>query len=281
MFKNTTRNFMRHLLIFVAVILCISTVCLSSLMAGGLEPLPDLQKAVMEVRSIYAGEDASFLADKEYRVQKFYYQVQSKTQKLEILKEVKGHFEKAVTKAEEKYDSGEEEVSQSAITKLKLGLAGTLNDIIELESEVKLARLSLASIFKDNSFPAREMLDSDIKPADFKFANYDAWFKVSGLVANTGLNSEQYSDTELALKTSFIKVVETRGKLNLSKANRKITRALLVSEVANYDFGIGEAGDLFEALIIYTRVLSGYYDSVYNFNLAVADLNRALWTGKP
>ena len=56
-----------------------------------------------------------------------------------------------------------------------------------------------------------------------------------------------------------------------------------MSEVANYDFGIGDAGDLFEALIIYTRVLSGYYDSVYNFNLAVADLNRlkSSWTEKP
>ena len=77
--------------------------------------------------------------------------------------------------------------------------------------------------------------------------------------------------------------METREKLNLARKNRKITRALLVSEVANYDFGIGEPADLFEALIIYTRVLSGYYDSVYNFNLAVADLNRvkASWTGKP
>ena len=77
--------------------------------------------------------------------------------------------------------------------------------------------------------------------------------------------------------------METREKLNIARKNRKITRALLVAEVANYDFGIGDPGDLFEALIIYTRVLSGYYDSVYNFNLAVADLNRvkASWTGKP
>ena len=74
-----------------------------------------------------------------------------------------------------------------------------------------------------------------------------------------------------------------KEKLNLSKVNRKISRALLVSEVANYDFGIGDAGVLFEALIIYTRVLSGYYDSFYNFNLAVAELNRAKssWIGNP
>ena len=62
--------------------------------------------------------------------------------------------------------------------------------------------------------------------------------------------------------------------MQLARKNRKMTRALLVSEVANYDFGIGDSGDLFQALIIYTRVLNGYYDSVYNFNLLVAKLDR-------
>ena len=62
--------------------------------------------------------------------------------------------------------------------------------------------------------------------------------------------------------------------MELAKKNRKMTRALLVSEVANYDFGVGETGDLFQALIIYTRVLNGYYDSVYKYNLSVAVLDR-------
>ncbi len=273
---------MKSLLTYIAVILSTYTVFLSSSMADGLQPLPDLQKAVEEVRSLYMGEELLFLADKEYQVRKYYYQVQSKTEKLEILKEVKEHFETAVTKAEEKFDSGEEDVSQSAITKLKLGLAGTSNDMIELESEVKVARLFLASIFKDNYSIDGGMPDSDIEPVDFKFNNYDKWFKVSGLVFGIEETTGKY-DNELALKTGYLKAVETREKLDLARKNRKITRALLVSEVANYDFGIGDAGDLFEALIIYTRVLSGYYDSVYNFNLAVADLNRvkASWTGKP
>ena len=284
--KNMIRDLMRSLLTYIAVILSTYTVFLSSVMAEGLEPLPDLQKAVEEVRFLYIGEDLSFLADKEYQVRKYYYQIQSKTEKLEILKEVKGHFEQAVTKAEEKFDSGEEDVSQSAITKLKLGLAGTLNDIIELESEVKVAQLSLALIFKDNYSIDGEMPNPDIEPVDFKFNNYDKWFKVSGLVFgidSKGTTGKHFRSNELALKTGYLKAVETRKKLNLARENRKITRALLVSEVANYDFGIGDPGELFEALIIYTRVLSGYYDSVYNFNLAVADLNRvkASWTGKP
>jgi hypothetical protein len=279
MYKNTIRHLMKPLLKFIAVIFCTLVIFISSSTAGGLKSLPDLQKAIEEVHSLYAGKNRSFLADKEYQVRQYYYQVQSKTQKLEILNEVKGHFEKAVTKAEEKYDSGEEDVSQSAITKLKLGLAGTLNDIIALESDIKIARLSLALVFKDNSFTDREMLDNNIEPVEFKYINYDTWFNSSELVLD--IDGKHFQD--LALRTGYLRAVETREKLTLSKSNRKITRALLVSEAANYDFGIGDAGDLFEALIIYTRVLSGYYDSVYNYNLAVADLNRvkASWTGKP
>ncbi len=73
---------MKSLLKYMAVILATYTVFLPSLMAGGLEPLPDLQKAVEEVRSIYIDEDLSFLDDKEYQVRKYYYQIQRKTEKI-------------------------------------------------------------------------------------------------------------------------------------------------------------------------------------------------------
>ncbi|MBL7020220.1 MAG: hypothetical protein ISR86_06715 [Nitrospinaceae bacterium] len=274
---------MKALIVNLSILLLISTLFLSSSLAGGVKSLPGLQKAIEDIRSLHKGKDVSFLAEKEYQVQKYYYEIQSKTQKLEILEEVKEHFEKAVTKSEEKFDSGEEGVSQSAITKLKLGLAGTLNDIIELDSDIKVARLLLAGMFKEDYSADAEMRDSEIEPVDFKFNDYETWFKESGLTTVTGSKELHFSNFELGLKTGYLKVVENRGKLHLARKNRKITRALLVSEAANYDFGIGDPGDLFEALIIYTRVLSGYYDSVYNFNLAVAELNRvkAPWTGKP
>jgi len=278
MHKNTLWVVMNPLVTSLALLILLSTVFLSSSLAGGVEPLPGLQKAVQDIQSHHKGEDPSFLAEKEYQVRKYYYEIQSKMQKLEILEEVKEHFEKAVTKAEEKYDLGEEEISQSSITKLKLGLAGTLNDIVELDSDIKVARLSLADMFKEDYSVDAEMRDSVIEPVDFKFDDYDTWFKESGLAAVTkNLNNE------LGLKVGYQKAVENRGKLQLARKNRKITRALLVSEAANYDFGIGDPGDLFEALIIYTRVLGGYYDAVYNFNVSVAKLNRvkAPWTGKP
>ncbi len=264
----------RLLVVHFFMLLLLSTLFLTRIEAGGLEP--GLQKAVAQIRSLYRGEESVFLADKEYEVRKYYYQIQSKTQKLKILNEVKEHFETAVTKAEEKFDSGEEEVSLSDITKLKLGLAGTLNDVIALDSDIKVARYSLAGVFKQAHFPAAQMPVLKIEPVEFEFENYASWFKESG-----SKNSALFD--ELLLKTGYVRAVESREKLKLAGKNRKITRALLVTEVANYDFGIGDPGDLFEALIIYTRVLSGYYDSVYNFNLAVADLNRvkAPWTGKP
>jgi len=269
---------MKPLVTNLAILILLSTLFLSSSLAGGVEPLPGLQKAVQDIRFHHKSEDLAFLAEKEYQVRKYYYEIQSNMQKLEILEEVKEHFEKAVTKAEEKYDSGEEEISQSSITKLKLGLAGTLNDILELDSDITVARLSLADMFNENYSVDAEMRESVIDPVDFKFNDYETWFKDSGLAAvSKDLNNE------LDLKVGYLKAVENRGKLQLAQKNRKITRALLVSEAANYDFGIGDPGDLFEALIIYTRVLGGYYDAVYNFNVSVAKLNRvkATWTGNP
>ena len=67
---------------------------------------------------------------------------------------------------------------------------------------------------------------------------------------------------------------EAKKKMQLARKSRKMTRALLVSEVANYDFGIGNPADLFQVLIIYTRVLTGYYESIYKFNLSIAELDR-------
>ena len=263
----------KPLLAHLSILFLSLTFFISSSLAGVVEPLPGLEKAIEELHFLYKDKELSFLVEKEYQVQKYYYEIQSKTQKLEVLEEVKEHFEKAVAKSEEKFDSGEEDISQSAITKLKLGLAGTLNDIIELDSDIKVALLSLTRILKVHYSVDIELRDSEIKPVDFKFKDYKTWFVDSGLA--TIMDSKlDLSGIELELKTGFLKVLESKEKLKLAKKNRKITRALLVSEAANYDFGIGEPEDLFEALIIYTRVLSGYYDSVYNFNLSTAELNR-------
>ncbi len=238
------------------VFLMIGSVCY----AGGIEPIPSLNNIL---RSSIPDNNSSAAQEMEYSIKKFYYQIQYQDQKLKILNEVKGHFEKSISKAEEKYDEGEEDIDQSDITKLKLGLAGTLNDIFGIEADLEISRLSLFEVLKDKYDPEAELSEPGISPVEFNFEDYKHW-------------SEQGSELSgnVSLKKAFLKVIEAKKKMQLARKNRKITRALLVSEVANYDFGIGDPTDLFQALIIYTRVLSGYYDSVYKFNLSVAGLNR-------
>lgn len=246
---------------FQVCITIISLMIGSACYAGGIEPIPSLNNILRS--SIPDQSNLSATQEMEYSIKKFYYQIQYQDQKLQILNEVKGHFEKSISKAEEKYDEGEEDISQSDITKLKLGLAGTLNDIFEVEADLEISRLSLFEILKNKYEPEAELLEPNISPVKFDFANYGDWSRQGSELAGN-----------ISLKKAFLKVIETKKKMQLARKNRKITRALLVSEVANYDFGIGDPAELFQALIIYTRVLSGYYDSVYKFNLSVAGLDR-------
>ena len=81
-------------------------------------------------------------------------------------------------------------------------------------------------------------------------------------------------DTDGTTFQQIVGLIGVRCEMKIGKKNRKISRALLITEASNYDFGIGNSEALFEALIIYTRVYSSYLDSIYTFNLAVANLEK-------
>tara|TARA_Y100001936_G_scaffold81270_1_gene79806 strand:+ start:143 stop:934 length:792 start_codon:yes stop_codon:yes gene_type:complete len=259
---------MQRLRIWLYVLLLGSLTNIPTSFAGEIKPIPSLNDLLNAARTYFSGKNNSInLEEALFKIKKFYYQNQYLAQKLDTLNEVKGHFEKAVSKAEEKYEEGEEDISQSDITKLKLGLAGTLNDIYEIETDLQISRLSLSDSLDNRYSPNAELVESDISPINFEFNNFDAWEEKIGEPLGKLTRG-------LVLKKNFLQVIEAKKKMQLARKNRKMTRALLVSEVANYDFGIGDSGDLFQALIIYTRVLNGYYDSVYNFNLLVAKFDR-------
>ena len=234
--------------------------------ANEIKTIPPLDIILEKAHAYSVGKNNS-IHKIEYLIKKHYYQIQYQEQKLEILKEVKDHFEKSISKAEEKYEEGEEDISQTDITKLKLGLAGTLNDVYGVETGLKISRISLSDIL-NNEYPINaELLKPHISPLKFKYVDYAEWI----------LNNKVVSDKKKKnsfLHKAFLKVNEAKKKMQLAHKNRKMTRALLVSEVANYDFGIGNPADLFQVLIIYTRVLTGYYESIYKFNLSIAELDR-------
>tara|TARA_Y100000588_G_C14081166_1_gene850225 strand:+ start:302 stop:1081 length:780 start_codon:yes stop_codon:yes gene_type:complete len=257
---------MQRFNVWQGIILILSLFIVSNSHADGIKPIPSLHIILEKARSYSIGENVSF-HEIEYAIKKFYYQIQYQGQKLEILNEVKGHFEKSISKAEEKYEIGEEDISQSDITKLKLGLAGTLNDIYGVETDLKISRLSLSDILKNEYKINAELANQNISPLNFEYDNFEEWIRQNR-------EAPGVRNKTILLKKAFLKINEAKKKMQLALKNRKMTRALLVSEVANYDFGIGDPGDLFQALIIYTRVLSGYYESVYKFNLSIAELDR-------
>ena len=235
-------------------------------------------------KTVHSPEEVTFL------VKKYYYQIQTQLEQLDIAEEVQGYFEKAVNKSEEMLEEGEDEVSQSDITKLKLGLSDTLNDIVGLKHEMHVAKLSLGRLIGRELTPDTRIVEKDVLPVEFPPKTFEDFLETAGSPtgpesasenthtapsgSTSDLKGKLGGEDRLTLHKTFIAVDEAREKVKLGKRNRRITRALLVAEVANYDFGIGDSGSLFEALIIYTRVLRGYYDSIYIFNLAVAELEK-------
>ncbi len=220
-----------------------------------------------------------------FQVKKFYYEIQSKSEQMDIAEEVKEHFDKAVEKSEEKFDSGEDEnLSQSDITKLKLGRSGTLNDMIDLRNEIHVAILSLAHLTGKAYSYESPLEEESIKAVSFPYDSLKDYLDENATAAKTaekkpavksGKNRRGIDRQKMfLLRKAFLEVMKARAKVKLAKKSRKITRALLVTEVANYDFGIGDSEELFQALIIYTRVLRGYYQTLYDFNVAVADLEK-------
>ncbi len=209
-----------------------------------------------------------------FSVKQNYYEILAREEQLLISKEVQGHFEKAIKKAEEKFENEDEEVTQSAITKLKLGLSGAKNNINKFNYNKDIATINLSKLLACKSKLKLSENNNNLKPVEFNYASLGEVLKSDygkKVREKTRDKPKKLSlDDTFELESLISKIKRARSQLELARQNRKMTRALLVTEVANYDFGIGNEGDLFESLMIYTRVLVGYYQSIYEFNLAVA-----------
>lgn len=225
-----------------------------------------------------------------FLVKKYFYQIETQVEQLDTEKEVRGHFQKAVEKSKEIFDSGEGDVSQADLTKLKLGLSNTLNNIINLEHDIQIGKLNLGKLINQELRDGNDITVTDPIPIDFPYTSFDGYLKAKNLtpeakkiigkasIVSNEIHVEQSTklteENRLLLYKAYLDITSSKDKVRLGKKNRKITRALLVSEVANYDFGIGDSQELFEALIMYTHVFSNYLDSIYTLNVSVAELEK-------
>ena len=234
----------------------------------------------------------SFLAPENivFLVKKHYYQLQTQLEQLATAEEIREHFQKAVKKSEETFEQGEGDISQADITKLKLGLSEILINIVDLDHDIQIVKLNLGKLIHRELGPDSNVAKTDPIPVDFPYSSFSNYLKARNLfsppkkiMGKVGIlsgrtypkNSVRLSEKDKRiLYKAYIAAKASKAKVILNQKNRKITRGLLVTEVANYDFGIGDSQALFEALIMYTRIFSGYLDSIYTFNVAVAELEK-------
>jgi outer membrane protein TolC len=68
---------------------------------------------------------------------------------------------------------------------------------------------------------------------------------------------------------------EARKSIEATREGYLNSRKWLVASVANFDLGIGEAKDVADALSTYARLRGDNFRAIYNYNLALANLDHA------
>ena len=136
--------------------------------------------SLQELIELSLGYNSKNRANKKYLppehitflVKKYFYQIETQVEQLDTAKEVRDHFQKAVEKSKEIFDSGEGDVSQADLTKLKLGLSNTLNNIIDLEHDIQIGKLNLGKLINQELRDGNDITVTDPIPIDFPYKNF-------------------------------------------------------------------------------------------------------------
>ncbi|MFZ2950503.1 MAG: TolC family protein, partial [Desulfuromonadaceae bacterium] len=103
--------------------------------------------------------------------------------------------------------------------------------------------------------------------------------KVSGERAqyNRLLSTKEYADTNIPLqvKKYYLDLIEARNSALATRGAYLNAKKWTVTAVANFDFGLGPAKDIFEALQAYSSMRSDFFKAIYNYHIASANLDYA------
>jgi len=83
------------------------------------------------------------------------------------------------------------------------------------------------------------------------------------------------SGIALDIQRRYLEVQESQQKIEAAQTARRAVRALLATTLANFELGIGEGKEVFENLGLYARIVSDYYTTVRDYNIAAAKLTQA------
>lgn len=182
-------------------------------------------------------------------------------------------------------------VHRADIAQLEAGLAAR-------QARVEAARgayypaVFLAGGLRYATAPNRDNQDSPFAKDEFNFFHggaavglrwqLDFWMtqaKVEERLAELSqVEAQKHNATSgiaLDMQRRYLEVQETQQKMAAVQDARKAVRALLATTLANFELGLGEGKEVFENLGLYARVVSEYYTTVRDVNIAAAQLTRA------
>ena len=103
--------------------------------------------------------------------------------------------------------------------------------------------------------------------------------KVAGERAqyNRLLSTKEFAETNIPLQIRkyYLDLKEAENSAIAAKSAYSNAKKWAVTAVANFDFGLGPAKEILEALQVYARMRAAYFQSVYNFQIAKANLDYA------
>lgn len=84
------------------------------------------------------------------------------------------------------------------------------------------------------------------------------------------------SNIPLQIKKSYLEIMAAGKSIEATRFAYTNAKKWVVTAIANFDFGVGPAKEIFDALQNYARMRADYFQSIYNFKLAQANLAYAV-----
>ncbi len=101
--------------------------------------------------------------------------------------------------------------------------------------------------------------------------------KVAGETAqyNRLLSTKAFADANIPLQVRryYLDLLEAENSVVATKSAYSNAKKWGLAAMANFDFGVGPAKEIFEALQSYARMRAAYFQSIYNYRIARANLD--------
>jgi len=94
---------------------------------------------------------------------------------------------------------------------------------------------------------------------------------------NRLLSTREFADANVPLqvKKYYLDLIEAKNSAAATRGAYLNAKKWAVTAVANFDFGLGPAKDIFEALQAYSSMRADFFKSIYNYRIAAANLDYA------